>query len=62
MSLDGIPYIGHYSKNTPDLYAASGFNKWGMTGTMLSAMIRSDIITDKKKKILQKYSVLPEAF
>ncbi len=62
MSLDGIPYIGHYSKNTPDLYTASGFNKWGMTGAMLSAMILSDIITDKKKKILQKYSVLPEAF
>lgn len=47
MSLDGMPYIGHYSKNTPDLYAASGFNKWGMTGAMLSAMILSDMLTGK---------------
>ena len=31
MSLDGVPYIGTYSANTPDLYVASGFNKWGMT-------------------------------
>ena len=26
MSLDGIPYIGQYSRNTPDLYVAAGFN------------------------------------
>lgn len=25
MSLDGIPYIGEYSRNTPGLYVASGF-------------------------------------
>ena len=25
MSLDGIPYIGEYSPNTPGLYVASGF-------------------------------------
>ena len=56
MSLDGIPYIGHYSKNTPDLYTASGFNKWGMTGAMLSAMILSDIITDKKKDFAEIFS------
>lgn len=50
MSLDGMPYIGHYSKNTPDLYAASGFNKWGMTGAMLSAMILSDMLTGKSNE------------
>ena len=44
MSLDHIPYIGRYSKNTADLYTASGFNKWGMTGAMLSAVLLSDII------------------
>ena len=31
MSLDGIPYIGQYSKKTPDIFVATGFNKWGMT-------------------------------
>lgn len=44
ISLDSIPYIGRYSKNTPNLYTASGFNKWGMTGAMLSAMLLSDIV------------------
>lgn len=44
MSLDDIPYIGRYSKSTPNLYVASGFNKWGMTGAMTAAMILSDMI------------------
>lgn len=48
MSLDGIPYIGKYSRNTPNLYVASGFNKWGMTGAMVSAMILSDIVMGRR--------------
>lgn len=48
MSLDGIPYIGKYSRNTPNLYVASGFNKWGMTNTMVSAMILSDIVMGQR--------------
>lgn len=47
MSLDGIPYIGRYSKGTPDICVASGFNKWGMTGSMLSALLLSDMILGK---------------
>ncbi len=50
MSLDGIPYIGQYSKSTPNFYAASGFNKWGMTGAMISAIIISDLVTGKKNE------------
>ncbi len=48
ISLDGLPYIGLYSKNTPDLYVATGFNKWGMTSSMAAAEILRDMITDKK--------------
>ena len=47
MSLDGIPYIGQYSKNTPNLYVATGFNKWGMTGSMVSARILTDLVQRK---------------
>lgn len=55
MSLDHIPYIGRYSKNTADLYTASGFNKWGMTGAMLSAVLLSD-------RICGRYNGFEEAF
>lgn len=48
MSLDGIPYIGHYSRHMSDLYVATGFNKWGITSSMVSAMLLSDLVTGKK--------------
>lgn len=48
MSLDSIPYIGKYFKNSDTLYVASGFNKWGMSGSMVSAMLLRDIITEKE--------------
>ncbi len=56
MSLDSIPYIGKYSKRTSDLYVASGFNKWGMTGAMLSAMILTDMISDKASDYAEVFS------
>lgn len=56
MSLDGIPYIGNYSRNTPNLYTASGFNKWGMTGAMVSAMILSDIIIGRQNEYADIFS------
>ena len=45
MSLDGIPYIGRYSARTPNLYVATGFNKWGMTSSMAAARLLTDLIT-----------------
>jgi glycine/D-amino acid oxidase-like deaminating enzyme len=48
MTLDGIPYIGQYSPHTPWLYVATGFNKWGMTGSMVSAMLLRDRILDRE--------------
>ena len=47
MSLDGIPYIGQYSRSTPYLYVATGFNKWGMTSSMAAASLLCDLIQDK---------------
>lgn len=48
MSLDGVPYIGQYSSRTAQLFTATGFNKWGMTGAMLSAILLSDMVQGKK--------------
>ncbi len=44
MSLDGIPYIGGLSNVYPDIYTATGFNKWGMTTSMVSAKLLCDMI------------------
>jgi glycine/D-amino acid oxidase-like deaminating enzyme/nitrite reductase/ring-hydroxylating ferredoxin subunit len=47
MTPDSIPYIGTYSARTPNIYVATGYNKWGMTGSMVSAMIISDAISGR---------------
>lgn len=56
MSLDKIPYIGLYSKRTPDLYVASGFNKWGITSSMAAAMILTDMVRGKKSEFAEVFS------
>ena len=48
MTLDGIPYIGQYSAQTPNLYVATGFNKWGMTSSMVAAQLLSDLVQSKQ--------------
>lgn len=48
MTLDGLPYVGQYSKGTPDLYVATGFNKWGMTNSMAAAGILADLVQGKE--------------
>ena len=47
MPLDGIPYIGCYGKHTPNLFVATGFQKWGMTSSMAAAMILRDLVEEK---------------
>lgn len=44
MTLDSVPYIGEFSKLRPDWYVATGFGKWGMTNSMVAAMIVKDAI------------------
>ncbi|WP_352400842.1 FAD-dependent oxidoreductase [Anaerotignum sp.] len=56
MTLDGIPYIGKYSAGTTDLYVTTGFNKWGMTSSMVSAKILTDIVLGKKNPYAKVFS------
>lgn len=56
MTLDDVPYIGQYSKNTPNFYVATGFNKWGMTSSMVSACILADLVTGKENPYAAVFS------
>ena len=56
MSLDGVPYIGRYSRRTRDLYAATGFNKWGMTSAMVSALLLSGALTGRNVDWMDVFS------
>lgn len=56
MSLDGLPYIGQYSASTPNLYVATGFNKWGMTTSMAAARILTDLICGRENPYASLFS------
>lgn len=56
ITLDEIPYIGLYSKNTDNCFVATGFNKWGMTSSMVAAEIIADMIQGKYNKYTKLYN------
>ena len=55
MTLDGVPYIGLYAKHMPDCYVATGFNKWGMTSSMVAAMLLSDLVMEKENPYAEMF-------
>lgn len=55
MSLDRMPYIGRYSKNTENFYVITGFNKWGMTSAMVGAMLLTDMILGKDNEYIDVF-------
>lgn len=44
MTLDYVPYVGRLTRSEPHIYVATGFNKWGMTNSTVSAMLIRDLI------------------
>ena len=56
MTLDGMPYIGQYSRATPDLFVATGFQKWGMSTAMLAADILCDLVREKENPYAPLFS------
>ena len=56
MTLDGIPYVGQYGRTTPNMYVATGFNKWGMTNALASANILCDLLCGKENQFAEVFS------
>ena len=60
MTLDGIPYIGQFSANTPHWYAVTGFGKWGMTSAMAGAKLLCGLILGREPAFAGLFS--PQRF
>lgn len=56
MTLDGMAYIGRYSKHTPDLFVGTGYNKWGFTSAMAAAEILRDLVLEKPNAFAEIFS------
>jgi glycine/D-amino acid oxidase-like deaminating enzyme/nitrite reductase/ring-hydroxylating ferredoxin subunit len=62
VTTDGVPFIGRLAPGSKRRFTATGFRKWGMTTSMVSAMIISDLIAGRENPYLQTFDatrVLP---
>lgn len=55
VSLDELPYIGNYGKSK-NMFITTGYNLWGMTGSMLGAQILTDVINGKQNNYSDLFS------
>ncbi|MGM9971226.1 MAG: FAD-dependent oxidoreductase [Anaeroplasmataceae bacterium] len=56
VSLDGMPYIGKL-RYLNDVYVATGFNLWGMTGAMISSMVIANSVCGIKNPYQKLFSI-----
>ncbi|MCU1359901.1 MAG: FAD-dependent oxidoreductase, partial [Ilumatobacteraceae bacterium] len=59
---DGLPFIGRLAPGSNRRFVATGFRKWGMTTSMVSAMIISDLVAERENPYAATYDstrVLP---
>lgn len=56
ITIDGLPYIGKFNDDNNDIFIATGFNKWGMTSSMVSARIITDMICNNQNENSEVFS------
>lgn len=56
MTHDSVPFAGHYRQLGKQVYLATGFNKWGMTGCMAAAGVIADEITNQQSPYAALFS------
>ena len=60
VTADSVPYIGRYAESRPNWYVATGFQKWGMSSSMVAALLLRDMICGKKNPYADVFA--PERF
>lgn len=53
---DKIPFIGHLTSGTGNIYVATGFRKWGMTSGTTSALLIRDLILERDNPYASLFS------
>jgi len=49
ITMDKLPYAGRYSHFADNVFVVTGFNKWGMTNSYVTASVVTDMILGKRK-------------
>ncbi|MEG1986829.1 MAG: FAD-dependent oxidoreductase [Clostridia bacterium] len=56
VTYDHLPLVGNPNKSVKNVYIATGFNKWGMANSIMSANLISDLIDNKQNKLSTIFS------
>jgi glycine/D-amino acid oxidase-like deaminating enzyme/nitrite reductase/ring-hydroxylating ferredoxin subunit len=56
ITIDEVPYIGNVTSNHPRVYVATGFAKWGMTTSVVSATLIADLIAGKENRYTELFT------
>ena len=55
VTLDHVPYIGRFASRRPNWYVATGFQKWGMTSSMVSALVLRELLLGRESPYAQVF-------
>ncbi len=55
-TLDKVPYIGNMTTNTPNIYVATGYRKWGMTNGTVAGLLLTDLIMNRENRYRDLYT------
>jgi Rieske Fe-S protein len=55
-TLDKVPYIGNMTTNTPNIYVATGYRKWGMTNGTFAGLLLTDLIMNRENRYRDLYT------
>ncbi len=56
MTADGMPMAGRYWKNSRRIYVITGFNKWGMTNSLVCAALIRDMILGRENEYISLFA------
>lgn len=54
VTFDGFPFAGEL---LPNVYAVTGFNKWGMANSMICSVVIDDLINNRENKYIKLFSL-----
>jgi glycine/D-amino acid oxidase-like deaminating enzyme/nitrite reductase/ring-hydroxylating ferredoxin subunit len=54
-TLDGLPYIGRYHPRAKNLFVATGFGQWGMTGGTVAGLLLRDLVLGRENELATLY-------
>ncbi|NHC39850.1 FAD-dependent oxidoreductase [Bacillus sp. MM2020_1] len=56
VTLDKLPYIGHYTEGRENIFVATGYKKWGMTTGILAGHLLTDYIMKRDNPYMELYT------